>query len=597
MQFCSENACRRKRILQYFQEEVGPKGGSEVQKGKTDPSKCCDFCKVCEVDEWHLEPRVGASQQRNASSIALVDAEFSAEIDGVGEREGLNGRREGGFGVFQTARELFQQRLDGEEEGEGEERRWEKPKIRSGQMYHVNANGEFSDSGGEEEESIADQIRRRIGLGSKVPMEKEKSGAKAAKTMQSTQKTMQSTQKTMQSTLNFNAIPSHSIQNSPKSNSIPSKPTSIPSKPLEYQSVLPIHTPNSASSSLHSSKKQEKTLLHTAIASESFQTKSKSKPSSSSSSEKKLPSSSSEKKLPSSSSTHTHTLPSDKSSSPPSRKRPSPSSSTFETPTKPTLDLTKASDRSMCDSLSILTHRPKKLLQTIVDDVQNLTACLDVSAKQRVKCVEAFFSLESLTSSLQKKYHIALTPYLPSEWVDCIAWQQARLQEHQLIAESRQNEHSQADIRSFFGKSGTASHSEKPGKLLNRYKAAYTKIFGEVAQCGKDGRLPPFVPLNEDINAVNTENLMLTTKCRWSLLPFLSPEALTPILKHVVTLIARQTPKDEGKEEFAKRMHVQVDKAIKLKQPFLLKCDLRVCFIHLLYIVEYKSATTREIQR
>ena len=532
------------------------------------------------MDEWHLEPRVGASQQRNASSIALVDAEFSAEIDGVDERDGLNGRREGGFGVFQTARELFQQRLDGEEEGEGEERRWEKPKIRSGQMYHVNANGEFSDSGGEEEESIADQIRRRIGLGSKVPVEKEKSGTKAAKTMQNAQKTMQST-------LNFNAIPSHSIQNSPKSNSIPSKPTFIPSKPVEYQSVLPIHTPNSASSSLHSSKKQEKTLLHTAIASESSQTKSKSKPSSSSSSEKKLPSSS----------THTHTLSSVKSSSPPSRKRPSPSSSTLETPTKPTLDLTKASDRSMCDSLSTLTHRPKKLLQTIVDDVQNLTACLDISAKQRVKCVEAFFSLESLTSSLQKKYHIALTPYLPSEWVDCIAWQQARLQEHQLIAENRQNEHSQADIRSFFGKSGTASHSEKPGKLLNRYKAAYTKIFGEVAQCGKDGRLPPFVPLNEDINAVNTENLMLTTKCRWSLLPFLSPEALTPILKHVVTLIARQTPKDEGKEEFAKRMHVQVDKAIKLKQPFLLKCDLRVCFIHLLYIVEYKSATTRELQR
>lgn len=191
-----------------------------------------------------------------------------------------------------------------------------------------------------------------------------------------------------------------------------------------------------------------------------------------------------------------------------------------------------------------------------------------------------------LNSSLQKKYHVALAPYLPPDWVDCIAWQQARLQEHQLIAENRQNERAQADIRSFFGKQGAADKAEKPGKLLSRYKAAYAKIFGEVAQCGKDGRLPPFVPLNPDVNAANTENLMLTTKCRWSLLPFLSPEALTPILKHLVMLIARQTPKDEGKEEFAKRIHSQVDKAIKLKQPFLLKSDLRLCFKHMLYIVE-----------
>lgn len=238
------------------------------------------------------------------------------------------------------------------------------------------------------------------------------------------------------------------------------------------------------------------------------------------------------------------------------------------------------------------THRPKKLLLAISEDVQKLTACLDVSAKQRVKCVEASSLGSSLTPSLQKKYHVALTPYLPSDWVDCIAWQQARLQEHQLIAENRQNERAQADIRSFFGKHGSADQSEKPGKpekqgkLLSRYKAGYAKIFGEVAQCGKDGRLPPFVPVNAEINAVNTENLMLTTKCRWSLLPFCSPEALTPILKHVVMLIARQTPKDEGKEEFAKRVHSQVDKSIKLKQPFLLKSDSRLCFKHVLYIVE-----------
>ena len=72
--------------------------------------------------------------------------------------------------MFQTARELFQQRMGEEDEEEGEKREWRKPRIRSGQMYHVNANGEFSDSGGEEEEeevSIAEQIRRKIGLGSR----------------------------------------------------------------------------------------------------------------------------------------------------------------------------------------------------------------------------------------------------------------------------------------------------------------------------------------------------------------------------------------------------------------------------------------------
>ena len=212
-----------------------------------------------------------------------------------------------------------------------------------------------------------------------------------------------------------------------------------------------------------------------------------------------------------------------------------------------------------------LTHRPKKLLLAISEDVQKLTACLDVSAKQRIKCVEASCLCSRMTPSLQKKYYVALTPYLPSDWVDCIAWQQARLQEHQLVAENRQNERAQADIRSFFGKHGSADQSEKPGKpgkpgkLLNRYKAGYAKIFGEVAQCGKDGRLPPFVPVNAEVNAVNTENLML---------------------------IARQTPKDEGKEEFAKRVHSQVDKSIKLKQPFLLKSDSRLCFKHVLYIVE-----------
>lgn len=37
MQFCSENACRRKRILQYFQEEVG-NAESEVRGRRGKPT-------------------------------------------------------------------------------------------------------------------------------------------------------------------------------------------------------------------------------------------------------------------------------------------------------------------------------------------------------------------------------------------------------------------------------------------------------------------------------------------------------------------------------------------------------------------------------
>ena len=495
--------------------------------------------------------------------------------------------------MFQTARELFQQRME-EEEDEGEEgergkREWRKPKSRSGQMYHVNANGEFSDSGGEEEEeevSIAEQIRRKIGLGSKVAVEKGKPGVKGSKMVQSgskwmqgESKSMQSTQKSMQSTLNFKQHTSKSPSSLPSTSN--STSTSIPSSSLPPSKSQAIPLPTSTSPPHPQSKSQSKPKSKPSP-------EKKTKPISSSSPDTQNTLSSSS--FSSSSHTNSSLIQPPSSSSAPSRKRPSPS--TLETSPQSPLDLSKAPDRSMSLPIPHFTHRPKKLLLAISEDVQKLTACLDVSAKQRIKCVEASSRFSSLTPSLQKKYHVALTPYLPSDWVDCIAWQQARLQEHQLIAENRQNERAQADIRSFFGKHGSADQSEKPGKpgkpgkLLSRYKAGYAKIFGEVVQCGKDGRLPPFVPVNAEINAVNTENLMLTTKCRWSLLPFCSPEALTPILKHVVMLIARQTPKDEGKEEFAKRVHSQVDKSIKLKQPFLLKSDSRLCFKHVLYIVE-----------
>lgn len=46
MQFCSEYACRRKRLLLYFQEEVSVMTWSDGQKKKNDPQHCCDYCRV-----------------------------------------------------------------------------------------------------------------------------------------------------------------------------------------------------------------------------------------------------------------------------------------------------------------------------------------------------------------------------------------------------------------------------------------------------------------------------------------------------------------------------------------------------------------------
>lgn len=215
-------------------------------------------------------------------------------------------------------------------------------------------------------------------------------------------------------------------------------------------------------------------------------------------------------------------------------------------------------------------NRPTKLMKLICDDIKNLSPCLDVTSRQRIKCIEAQERSSRITHSLQKKYKIALAPYLPAEWVDCIAYQQARLQEHKLIASNREDENKQTDIRSFFGKKEKGAKSVK---FIKKYKAEYTKVFEEVANCGKDGLLPPFLPINNDVNIIDTKNLMLRTKCRWSLLPFFSPEALIPILKHVVTIIAKRTPSDGTKEEFVKSTHMQVDKSIRIKQPYLLKND------------------------
>ena len=61
------------------------------------------------------------------------------------------------------------------------------------------------------------------------------------------------------------------------------------------------------------------------------------------------------------------------------------------------------------------------------------------------------------------------------------------------------------------------------------------------------------------------------SKCRVSLLPFFHADCLQQILKYVVLTISQQTPSDDSKEEFSKTIHLRVNKAIKKKQPFLIK--------------------------
>ena len=310
--------------------------------------------------------------------------------------------------MFQTARELFQQRMEEEEEEEEEERReWRKPRIRSGQMYHVNANGEFSDSGGEEEEeeeSIAEQIRRKIGLGSRIAVEKGKPGIKGAKTTQTARKSvetarksMQSTQKSMQSTINFNQ---HA-----------SKSTSLGSQSLESaSSSLPPPPSTSNPSSLHPSKSQE-TLLPTSTSPQS-NPKPKPKPKSKPSPEKKAKptassSSASATQTTPSSASHTHSSLPEPPSSAPSRKRPSPSPSTLESP----LDLSKASDRSMSLLDPHLITQTQKAASGHLrrrSETHRLSRCLCKAARQVRRSV-----LTRLPLSLLACRRSITSPYLP----------------------------------------------------------------------------------------------------------------------------------------------------------------------------------------
>ena len=61
------------------------------------------------------------------------------------------------------------------------------------------------------------------------------------------------------------------------------------------------------------------------------------------------------------------------------------------------------------------------------------------------------------------------------------------------------------------------------------------------------------------------------SKCRISLLPFFHPDYFQQVLKHVVLIISKNTPKDSTKDEYVKSNHLQENKKNKKKKPLLIK--------------------------
>ena len=94
---------------------------------------------------------------------------------------------------------------------------------------------------------------------------------------------------------------------------------------------------------------------------------------------------------------------------------------------------------------------------------------------------------------------------MPREWVPCIAYQQARLQEHTLLDTiSVGPREKQRDIRSMFGGKGKEVPSTvDSGELVlkKKYQQGMTKLFRELDSCAKEERLPQFSKLyrKEDV--------------------------------------------------------------------------------------------------
>ena len=153
------------------------------------------------------------------------------------------------------------------------------------------------------------------------------------------------------------------------------------------------------------------------------------------------------------------------------------------------------------------------------------------------------------------------------------------------LKKANHHEGKQCDIRNMFVKKEKKECIDDKKDCLKKYKSEFTTIFSAISSSGVKGVVPPFLPLNENaftntslydyylsiISRGKEEELRLMSKCRISLLPFFHPDYFQQVLKHVVLIISKNTPKDSTKDEYVKSIHLQVNKAIKKKQPFLIK--------------------------
>ena len=185
---------------------------------------------------------------------------------------------------------------------------------------------------------------------------------------------------------------------------------------------------------------------------------------------------------------------------------------------------------------------------------------------------------------IASKFEVALAGYVPREWISCLAYQQARVQEHALIEKASQSPREKhCDIRSLFGGKNGGKASESPTGVKQKYQQGITKLFTELQKCDKEERLPRFLPIfGEDVkkkcvkrreimSRVSGDASSLMNRCRISLLRFVPSEGMENIVEFVAETISENTPKDGSRSEFIQKIHRCVDKCIDTEQPFLVK--------------------------
>lgn len=178
-------------------------------------------------------------------------------------------------------------------------------------------------------------------------------------------------------------------------------------------------------------------------------------------------------------------------------------------PTKPILSLSSPNNTAKLFIIFSLRYRISQLLKDLTEELSSLQPVASIPSKQRVKCINAYYLIPVIMHRLKEKFQIALKPFLPEELVELVSLQQARLQEHSLIMTLRTvqtQEGKQQDIRALFGKKKKTVMNEKDS--LKQYKNEYTTIFGEVSLAGKNGLVPPFLPLDPTLLQTASEYVL-----------------------------------------------------------------------------------------